>query len=74
MSGFILGSCFHGVDLDRDFCPHGCVRKATDAAKILRLAQALRLLRDTGTEYAWRVSTAALEAAGIPDPPEEDQP
>jgi hypothetical protein len=20
----VLGRCPHGVDLDRDFCPHGC--------------------------------------------------
>ena len=20
----VLGSCPHGIDLDRDFCPHGC--------------------------------------------------
>jgi hypothetical protein len=20
----VLGSCPHGVDLDREFCPHGC--------------------------------------------------
>ena len=20
----VLGMCSHGVDLDRDFCPHGC--------------------------------------------------
>ena len=22
--GQVLGECQHGVDLDREFCPHGC--------------------------------------------------
>jgi hypothetical protein len=41
-------------------------------AQMLRLAQGLRVLRDTGSEYTRNVATAALEEAGIPDPPEDD--
>ena len=24
VDGPVLGKCAHGVDLDREFCPHGC--------------------------------------------------
>lgn len=42
----------------------------------LRLAQALRLLRDTSEEggYVQNVCKRALLEAGVPDPPEEDHP
>ncbi len=41
-------------------------------ASRLRLAQGLRVLRDTSSDYAEYVATRALEEAGIGDPPEED--
>lgn len=39
---------------------------------LLRLAQALRLLRDTTEGYVRNVAARALLEAGVPDPPEED--
>lgn len=43
-------------------------------ARLLRLSQALRLLRDTSGEYVGNVAQRALDEAGIPEPPEEDHP
>ncbi len=40
----------------------------------LRLAQALRVIRDSGGLYSANVATAALDECGIADPPEEDHP
>lgn len=40
----------------------------------LRLAQALRVIRDSGGAYSTNVAAAALAECGIPDPPEEDHP
>lgn len=42
------------------------------AAQNLRLAQGLRTIRDTGSEFSASVAARALEEAGVPDPPEED--
>lgn len=41
-------------------------------AQRLRLAQALRILRDTTRGFAANVADRALAEAGIVDPPEED--
>lgn len=41
-------------------------------AKVLRLAQGLRVIRDSTGDYPSNIARRALEEAGVPDPPEED--
>ncbi|HSX23179.1 MAG TPA: hypothetical protein VLE97_10450 [Gaiellaceae bacterium] len=45
---------------------------ADEQARELRLAQGLRVIRDTTGEYAANVASRALIEAGVPDPPDED--
>ena len=51
-------------------CPRGIDDGAVAKAACLRLAQALRLIRDTTDGYPSNVAARALREAGIPDPPD----
>ena len=71
-----IDACEKGPGAEIGVAARVLVRElARSEARVLRLAQALRLLRDTTSgAYISNVAQAALDACGISDPPEEDHP
>lgn len=76
---YICGCGFWGRWQDERAHRRVCAMDSTTAeyvpaAQSLRLAQALRVIRDTtlSNDYVVNVATRALAEAGVPDPPPEE--